>query len=228
MILAIFVGIMRSIILIALLATTMAASAHAQDFRPPELNVQFHRAHTAWSTGNSLLEAKARIDRVLEGVPNDVEALKLRAAILIDMDRPSEAFQDADRATQITPGDGEAHLLRCESAAQIGREEDARDALEEASNLFLERIDHYVRLSTCALKIGASKRAESLARVAVAQDNTDPRGHVQLARVFLASTNMEEARVIVNRLIEANGLSRMAVMADSQLASLYLDAPLDQ
>jgi len=64
--------------------------------------------------------------------------------------------------------------------------------------------------------------------VAVAQDNTDPRGHVQLARVFLASDEPDEARAIVNRLIEANSLSRLAVMADSQLASLYLDVPLDQ
>lgn len=223
---------MRSIILIAILTVATSANANAQEFRPPELDVQFHRAHTAWSTGNSLLEAKARIDRVLEELEDDVEALKLRAAILMDMDRPSEAFLDADRATRITPSDGEAHLLRCESATQIGQDEDARDALEQASNLFLERIDHYVRLSMCALDIGASTRAESLARIAVAQDDTDPRGHVQLARVFLVSDEVVDgpakARSIVNRLIEANELSRRAVMADSQLASLYLESPLDQ
>ncbi|MGB0650543.1 MAG: tetratricopeptide repeat protein [Rhodothermales bacterium] len=216
------------LVVAALLVSANAPSAHAQDFRSPELNVQFHRAHTAWSTGNSLLEAKARIDRVLNDRPNDVEALKLRAAILMDMQRPEEAFQDAHRATRLTPEDGEAHLLRCESAAQIGQEYAASEALEQASNLFLERIDHYVRLSSCALEIGAGTRAESLARVAVAQDNTDPRGHVQLARVFLASDEPDEARAIVNRLIEANSLSRLAVMADSQLASLYLDVPLDQ
>lgn len=219
---------MRSIIPIALLAILTTFSADAQDFRPPELNVQFHRAHTAWATGNSLLEAKARIDRVLEALPDDVEALKLRAAILLDMDRPSEAFADADRATRITPEDGEAHLLRCESAAETGQDDEARDALEKASNLFLQRIDHYVRLSACALEIDATTRAESLARVAVAQDNTDPRGHVQLARVFLATRKSEEARTIVNRLIEANSLSRMAVMADSQLAKLILESPLNQ
>ncbi len=216
------------LVVAALLVSANAPRAPAQDVRSPELNVQFHRAHTAWSTGNSLLEAKARIDRVLNDRPNDVEALKLRAAILMDMQRPEEAFQDAHRATRLTPEDGEAHLLRCESAAQIGQEDAASEALEQASNLFLERIDHYVRLSSCALEIGAGTRAESLARVAVAQDNTDPRGHVQLARVFLASDEPDEARAIVNRLIEANSLSRLAVMADSQLASLYLDVPLDQ
>lgn len=212
----------------ALTGFMAAAPASGQDFRPAELNVQFHRAHTAWSTGNSLLEAKARIDRVLDELPDDVEALKLRAAILMDMERPDDALSDAIRAARLAPNDGEAHLLRCESAAQTGRDTDAADALETASNLFLERIDHYVRLSGCALSIGAYTRAESLARVAVAQDDSDPRGHIQLARVFLGTNRADDARSIVNRLIDANSLSRMAVMADSQLAGLYTDAPLDQ
>jgi len=220
--------IIPRIIALMVLALLVNLPSNGQDFRPPELDVQFHRAHTAWSTGNSLLEAKARIDRVLAELPDDVEALKLRAAILMDMDRPEEAFADVDHAVGIASGDGEAHLLRCESAARVGREEDALEALEHASNLFLERIDHYVRLSSCALFIGATTRAESLARVAVAQDDADPRGQIQLARVFVQMNRHEEARTIVNRLIEANSLSREAVMADSQLARLYLDAPLDQ
>ena len=219
---------MHRIIPIVLVFLFTLGPARAQDFRPPELNVQFHRAHTAWSTGNSLLEAKARIDRVLGELPDDVEALKLRAAILMDMDRPEEALADADRAARLSPDNGEAHLLRCESAARIGQLTEASEALEKASNLFLERIDHYVRLSGCALEIGALTRAESLARVAVAQDDSDPSGHIQLARVFLGTGRPDDARSIVNRLIAANSLSRMAVMADSQLAGLYLDAPLDQ
>jgi len=212
-------------ITVVLLAITPAT---AQEFRPPELNVQFHRAHTAWATGNSLLEAKARIDRVIDALPDDVEALKLRAAILMDMDRPEEALSDANRAARLSPDNGEAHLLRCESAALIGRRADAAEALETASNLFLERIDHYVRLSGCALRIGATTRAESLARIAVAQDDSDPRGQVQLARVFVETNRPEDARAIVNRLISTGSLARMAVMADSQLAALYMESPLNQ
>lgn len=219
---------MHRIIPIVLTGFLALLPAKAQEFRPPELNVQFHRAHTAWSTGNSLLEAKARIDRVLAELPDDVEALKLRAAILMDMDRPEDALEDADRAALLSPDNGEAHLLRCESAALIGRRADASDALEKASNLFLERIDQYVRLSGCAMDIGVSTRAESLARVAVAQDDSNPGGHIQLARVFLGTGRPDDARSIVNRLIAANSLSRMAVMADSQLSSLYMDSPLDQ
>lgn len=199
------------------------APARAQDFRPPELNVQFHRAHTAWATGNSLLEAKARIDRVLAALPEDVEALKLRAAIQLDLDRPEEALRDADHAASLAPDNGEAHLIRCEAASRTGALAEAENALELASNLFLQRIDHYVRLSACALSIEALTRAESLARVAVAQDDTDPRGHIQLARVFMATDRSDAARAVVNRLIDGSRVTRTAVMADPQLALLFSD-----
>lgn len=216
-------------LLIALLIG-VATSARAQDFRRPELNVQFNRAMTAWSTGTSLLEAKARIDRVLEEYPDDVEALKLRAAILLDLDRPEEALTDANQAASLSPENGEAHLLRCEAASLTGATDEAARALQLASNLFLQRINHYVRLSACAVSVGAHVRAESLARVAIAQDADDPRGHIQLARVFLAKDTPEPdaARAIVDRLIEESLVTRMAVMADSQLASLYLEDPLGQ
>ncbi|MDA0378148.1 MAG: hypothetical protein O2899_01540 [Bacteroidetes bacterium] len=200
----------------------------AQDFRPPELNVQFHRARTAWTSGNSLLEAKARIDRVLEALPEDVEALKLRAAILLDLNRPEVALEDANRAAGLAPENGEAHLLRCEAASRLGTLSEAEQALQLASNLFLQRIDHYVRLSACALAIGAATRAESLARVAVAQNDGDPRGHIQLARVFMATERSEAARAVVDRMMASSMVSRQAVMADSQLARLYGETALDQ
>lgn len=212
-------------ILILLLA---GLPAGAQEFRPPELNVQFHRARTAWSSGSSLLEAKARIDRVIEALPEDVEALKLRAAIELDLNRPEAALRDANRAAELAPENGEAHLLRCEAASRSGALTEAEHALQLASNLFLQRIDHYVRLSACALSIGATTRAESLARVAVAQDDSDPRGHIQLARVFLSSQRSDAARAVVDRMISSSMVSRMAVMADSQLARLYVEAGLDQ
>ena len=213
---------------VAILLLLTALPASAQEFRPPELNVQFHRARTAWSSGNSLLEAKARIDRVLEALPEDVEALKLRAAIELGLNRPDAALKDANRAAELAPENGEAHLLRCEAASRSGALSEAENALQLASNLFLQRIDHYVRLSACALSIDAFTRAESLARVAVAQDDSDPRGHIQLARVFLSSQRTDAARAVVDRMITSSMVSRMGVLADSQLARLYTDVPLDQ
>lgn len=203
--------------------SSFAIGTHAQDFRPPELNVQFHRARTAWSTGNSLLEAKARIDRVLDALPEDVEALKLRSSILADLGRNEAAFLDATEAANLAPDDGESHLLVCESAARLNDVSRADEALETASNLFLSGMEQYVRLSACAASIGAHTRAESLARIAVAQDGADPRGHIQLARAFLKAGREVDARAVLDRMVADNILPLKAVLADSQLARLYLE-----
>jgi predicted Zn-dependent protease len=212
----------RHTVLILALLACLPAAVSGQGFRPHELNVEYHRAHTAWSTGNSLLEAKARIDRVLSDLPEDVEALKLRASILLDMERPEDALRDAHRAARLAPDDGEAHVLRCEAAVLTDQHTDAGEALDAASNLFLERFEHYIRLSACALRMGAVTRAESLARVVVAQDASDPRGHIQLARVFAATDRPEAALSILQRLMAANKLSRSAVLADAQLSGLLM------
>ena len=44
-------------------------------YRSAELEIQFHRAKMALTSGNSLYEAKVRIDRVLKTIPEDVDAL---------------------------------------------------------------------------------------------------------------------------------------------------------
>src|SRR5690554_3695523 len=51
--------------------------------RPAEWEAEFNRAHSAFRSGVSFLEAKARVDRVLRALPDDAQARKLRAQILI-------------------------------------------------------------------------------------------------------------------------------------------------
>ncbi len=218
---------MKKLVFILIVGCTSLV-AQGQEFRPPELNVQYHRAHTAWSTGNSLLEAKARIDRVLMARPEDLDALKLRAAILVDLDRPEEAHLDAWKAASISPDDGEAHLLVCETAARTERVDEALSALDTASGLILKGIDRYIRLSACALQLGQTTRAESIARIAVAQNDEDPRGHVQLSRVFIAQGKIEAARGVLAKAIDDSILSMNAILTDVQLAALFLDDPLQQ
>jgi Flp pilus assembly protein TadD len=218
---------MKTTLFIVLLSA-FALTTHAQAFRPPELNVQYHRARTAWLTGNSLLEAKARIDRVLNKLPDDTEALKLRSAILLELDRAEEAHRDAARASLLSPEDGEGYVLVCETAAATDRMNLAMEALDTASNLFLAQIEQYVRLSTCALNLGQNTRAVSLARIAVAQDEDNPRGHVQLARIFMQTHDNEAARAVLSKAIEQSIITMGAVLADAQLAALYLTDPLNQ
>ena len=101
--------------------------------RPARLNVQYHRAETAWKSGNSILEAKARIDRVLKEIPADPEARKLRAGIYMSMGQPAKALIDARAAAEINPFDGEAYLLQCEAGVRVGANKAALKALDQSA-----------------------------------------------------------------------------------------------
>ncbi|MDG1755281.1 MAG: hypothetical protein P8H65_09925 [Rhodothermales bacterium] len=189
---------MKQILIILTLALSLTpVDGFTQNFRPQELDVQFHRAKTAFESGNSLLEAKARVDRVLNGLPNDLEALKLRTAILMGLQRPEEAVDDALMAVRIAESNGEAQLLLCESSMAAGNETLAKTALSTASDLIIESIDHLVRLSWCAVELGDLIRAESLSRIAIAQNPEDTRGHLQLARVFFRGGNEDAAAEVI-------------------------------
>ena len=110
----------KGFLLGVVLLTTQVMSAHAQVVRSQEMNVQYHRAETAWKSGASVLEVKTRIDRVLKALPDDVEALKLRAQVLLKLDRVAEALADVQRAVALSSKDGEAHLILCEAARRNG------------------------------------------------------------------------------------------------------------
>lgn len=186
--------------------------------RSREMNQQLYRAQTAFRSGASLLEAKVRVDRVLTNLPDDVEALKLRSSILLSMDRPEEALVDARRAAGLVDGDGETHVLVCEAGVRADRKDVALTSLNRGADLLLDSATLYVRLSQCALELGQTTRAESLARVAVARSDRDARGRLQLARVFMQSGSEDMAVSVLlqglsNRSLRATDIRRDAVLA---------------
>ena len=203
--------------LLAGLPVLTATSAHAQGVRPPELNVQYHRAETAWKSGASVLEVKARIDRVLEALPDDVEALKLRAQALLKMDRPEEALVDVRRAVELRPKDGEAHLILCEAARRTGDAEGAEHALEAASALALDDAALHIRLSWNAVLLEKLDKAESFARVAMASDPDEAAAYYQLARVFVLKQQPEAAATVLLNGLNASLLDPVAITADTVL-----------
>ena len=176
---------LKALGLAAVLLAGSVVWAQAQGVRPHELNVQYHRAETAWKSGASVLEVKARVDRVLEALPNDVEALKLRAQALLRMDRIEEALADARRAVRLRSKDGEAHLILCEAARRNGDLEGAERALDAASELVLDDAALHIRLSWNAMLLENYDKAEAFARVARASDPDEAAAYYQLARVFV-------------------------------------------
>lgn len=197
-----------------------AMSAEAQGRRPPELDVQFHRAETAWKSGASMLEAKARVDRVLEEIPDDAEARKLRAQVLMAMGRHEEALADAKRVVQLNSKDGEAYLILSEAARLNGDNDVAVEALDAAAERVMEGADFHIRLSWNAALLGQLDRAEAFARIALAAEPARAAAYYQLARVFVRKSQRDDAAAILARGLRGNLLDPMAIQRDTLLSKV--------
>lgn len=214
-------GIICTGVVIALLVWSgLVQDASAQNPRPSALNIQFHRAETAWRSGTSVLEAKTRVDRVLRELPNDQAALKLRAQILMSMNRPSDALADARRAVELSPNDGEAHLILAEAALLNGDRALAGKEVEAAAERLLENAGHHLRLSWIALRLGNLDEAEAFARIALALDGRQPAAYYQLAQIFVLQERPDDAVAILLRGFEASVIDPNAVRRDSTLSRL--------
>ena len=135
---------------------------------PEQVQMQFHRAQTAWRNQTSVLEAKVRVDQVLRDAPNHAEAWKLRAEVNIAMERYEDALHDAEQATLLDPEDGEAFLVLAEAARLTKDSDRARNSLEKASTLSIDAdADFHIKLSRSAVLLGESalNMAESFARL---------------------------------------------------------------
>lgn len=207
---------MRFVITLLLLLTLSAGAVCAQD-RPPALEVQFHRAEAAWKAGASLHEAKARVDRVLEELPQDVEARKLRAQVLLALNRPAEALTDALKAVEMRPGDAEGRLILCEVAIAADEPALARRELDAAAERIVEDPVLNLRLSVNALALGQLERAEAFARTAFNIAPQNPQVYYQLARVFLARNRDEDAVSILEQGFRTSTLDASVVRSDSLL-----------
>lgn len=199
------------------LAAALLLPASAQELRPQELEVQFHRAETAWKSGASVLEAKARIDRVLNGRPNDAEALKLRAQILMSMNRYDEALRDAKQSVQLAHDDGEAYLILSEAARLTGDENLAIESLDAAAERVMEDAEFHIRLSWNAALLGQLDRSEAYARIALALDPVRSPAYYQLARVFVRKEQLDDAAAILVRGLRQELLDPVVIRSDTLL-----------
>lgn len=194
--------------------------APAQELRPPELDRDFHRAETAWRSGASVLEAKTRIDRVLEGRPNDAEALKLRARILMSMNRHEAALEDAKQAVELAHDDGEAYLILSEAARLTGDENLAIESLDAAAERVMEDAEFHIRLSWNAALLGQLDRSEAYARLALAQDPQRAAAYYQLARIFVRKAQLDDAAAVLARGLRGDVLDPAVILSDTLLTQV--------
>ena len=206
--------------LVAWMLTVAVGSALAQTVRTPELERQLHRAEVAWRSGAGILEAKARVDHVIEALPEDAAARKLRAQVLLAMGRPVDALVDAREAVQLAPDDGEAHLVHSEAARLCGHDAEARAALDAAAERILDGAALHLRLSWNAAALGQLGKAESFARIALALDPQAAEAYYQLGRVFVLRGAADDAAQILHQGLERALLVPARIVADTTLVRL--------
>lgn len=211
---------------VLLLSGGMGSAASAQDLRPPELDMQFHRAETAWKSGASVLEAKARVDRVLNERPNDAEALKLRAQILMSMDRYQEALRDAKQSVQLAHRDAEAYLVLSEAARLAGDTHLAIESLDAAAERVMEDAEFHIRLSWNAALLGQLERSEAYARIALALDPERAPAYYQLARIFVRKEQLDDAVAILARGLRQELLDPAVIQSDTLLTQVAAHSAL--
>lgn len=213
---------LRTTFFVVLVVFTSAVSS-AQTPRPSHLNAEFHRAETAWMSGGSLLEAKVRVDKVLKSIPDDTEALKLRAKVLLALGRLDGAFEDALAAVKLDGTDGEAHLILCETARLTGNNELARSSLDLAAESLIDNAQAHIHLSREAVHLELLDRAEAFARISLALSPSDPAAHYQLARVFVAKGQPNGAVTVLTKGLQSGYLSRDGILTDPILADVAAD-----
>lgn len=193
--------------------------------RPAATVRDLQRAETALRAGTSgAPEAKARLDRILAATPDDADARRLRAHALLALGRPADALSDADRAVALRPSDADALLLVVEAARLVGQRPRAFAALDRLSSLAVRDSPLHARAAWNAAELGDLERAESLARIAVAQDGSRPDGYLLLARLFVLQRQDRAATTVLARGAAAGVLTRAMVQSDDLLARLA-DAP---
>jgi Flp pilus assembly protein TadD len=207
-----------------MLAAAPTPVVRGQQIRPPGVDAQFHRATVAWNAGGSLLEAKVRLDNVLDAIPDDVPALILRSRVLLEMGRYEESLSDARRAAALRPEEGETHLVVCRAARRLGQDSLAVEALAEAARLLQPDPVRHVELSVEALELGRLEEAEAVARVAVALAGSNPEAVLQLSRVFVARGRTMEAATVLSGAVREGLLEVDRVRRDSALAAVGLPA----
>ncbi len=194
-------------------------AGQAAEQAPPDVVRDLHRAELAWRSGGSLLEAKARADRVLARAPDLAAARRLRAHVLLGMARPAEALADARRAVALETT-AEGLLLVAEAARLSNLPDEAHAALDRVAGLAVTDAALHVRLAWNAAEMGLYDRAEAFARIAIQQDPALPGGYVQLARIFARQGERDAAASVLVRALNLGVLDGPAIEQDETLRPL--------
>jgi tetratricopeptide (TPR) repeat protein len=150
-------------------------------------------------TGNAV-GARARIEEVLAKDPNQVEALKLRAAYRIQADDPGGAIVDLRTALDQAPRDAEILTLMAEAHERDGAPDLAAERLALAVEVSGNRAEEALRYAGFLAREGRTEPAIAVLLDARRANPGEPEILRMLAQLYLTQSNWAEAEAVTNDL----------------------------
>ena len=172
------------------------------------------------ATGNAV-GARAEIEKVLETDPTNVDALKIRAAWLIQGDQPDEAIFDLRTALDQSPRDPEILTMMAEAHQRNGSPQLAQERLALAMEVSGNRAEESLRYARFVMQQGRPALAETVLDNArkVTPGNTEILG--MLSEIYLRDSRWDEARGVAQQLNEI-GTEQATKMANTIESALLV------
>lgn len=148
-------------------------------------------------------EANKAIDELLIVESRNVQALLVKAGILLHQKKLDEALIRADAAVASDPGFASAQYARGRVLVAKNRPEEAKQAFNEALRLNPRAAAAQVELARLHLDGGATDTSVALAGGAVRTDPTNADAQLVLARGLMMRRDLIEAAAILNGLVAA-------------------------
>ncbi|OYU19167.1 MAG: hypothetical protein CFE34_06795 [Rhodobacteraceae bacterium PARR1] len=145
-------------------------------------------------------EARVTVDTVIAGDRTFADALRLRAAMALDDDRPSDAINDLRAALDQNPRDVEALLLLAQAHQADGSTDLAGDRLAEANAASGNAPDVALRYAGFLVEQGRARPAEAVLSDALRLNPDDLQLLTARADLMLRDGRRDEAAVLVDRI----------------------------
>lgn len=163
-------------------------------------------------------DAKARVAKLLEKNPGDVDFLLLQANALAGLRDPAGAMAQIEEALKLSPENSQAFLNLGVVRLQTGQGKEAETAFRRAIDLAPSEINPKLALANFLWSSGRGVEAEARIKEALAKDPRHLLANRMLALLYLSSTRTKEAEQPLKVVADIS----KAPAARFQLADYYI------
>ncbi|MGR3371522.1 MAG: tetratricopeptide repeat protein [Pseudooceanicola nanhaiensis] len=179
------------------------------------------------STGN-VVGARAEVEKVLEEDPSNVDALKMRAAWLIQGDKPDEAILDLRTALDQSPRDTGILTLMAEAHQRNGSPQLAQERLALAVEVSGNRPEEALRYARFVLQQGRPALAETVLDAARKTAPTNMDVLALLGELYIRDQRWNDVQLLVDTLREIPGERAAAMVGTLESAMLMGQENVDE